>query len=242
MNTPTHNITTQNILPTDHGNLTQPLQSAVFISMLDSKDKVTATGHRWCKLIKKGENSKLAASIAVEIPQSSYYFGEVLASSPAIVSYLQNAMESLESGLIKSRAEAGALSIQYSEISLSNLEAFAASDNIANGIGQISSERITAWFTSELRDVWIVALADKLGISDTATAEEIIKLEQIANQTRDNLAKLSSKKPVSFDIRVKNALNKALDLVSSDDTFAARLQAKLNLSVGGEDMLANLGM
>jgi len=132
--------------------------------------------------------------------------------------------------------------VQYSELTLQALEQVATSENEANGIGQLSEERIKGWFESSLRDMWIVALADKLGISEDASEADVKRLEQIANQTRDNLAKLASRKPVSFDERVRNALNKALSFADAEDTFAPRLVAKLNQAVGADDMLANLGM
>lgn len=224
------------------GTLAQSLQSAVFIKMEDTKGKSVSSGHRWCKLIKKGENSKLAHSLAVEIPMLT---GASLAAAlnyPSISEYLLSSLEQLQAGYIKSRAEIGATGIQYSELSMDKLAEFAAQDNASNGIGQISEERIKHWFDAELRDLWIVALANKLGIAEDATQDDVNRLEQIANQTRDNLAKLSSKKPVTFDARVKNALNAALSCALDEDTFAPRLVAKLNVAVNDNDMLASLGM
>jgi len=241
MNT-TSTINTSAVNINTIGNLTQPLQSSVFIPMVASKDKAVAAGNRWCKLIKKGENSKLAASLAVEVPQMQVSILADAITKPAISEYLLASLEQLQNGYIKSRAEAGALSIQYSELSLVKLEEFAGLENEASGIGQISSERITNWFNAELRDLWIVALSDRLGISESATDADVKRLEQIANQTRDNLAKLASKKPVHFDERVRNALNAALACANEDDSFAQRISAKLNIAVSDDDMLASLGM
>jgi len=234
------NTTNANTVPAD--NLTTVLHSAVAVPIDSVKGKTPAPGNRYCKLIKKGENSKLAESVAVEVPDNSYYFGEIINSHPAIATYLQAAMKALKDGAIKALIVAGAKDVKYSELSLDKLNVFAASENEANGNGHISSDRITAWFDASLRDLWIVALANKLGISDTATDADIKRLEQIANQTRDNLAKLSSKKPVMFDARIKNALNAALSCAAEDDNFALRIAAKLNAAVNDSDMLANLGL
>lgn len=222
------------------GTLAQPLQSAVFIKMDASKGKSVSSGNRWCKLIKKGENSKLPESLAVEVPQFNAKL-ETLQQYPALVDYLQNAMEALVNNLVRSRAEAGAASINYSELSIEKLAEFAAQENAAAGIGHMSEERIKQWFEQDARELLLVALADRLGVSDTATEQDVKRLEQIANQTRDNLAKLSSKKPVQFDERVRNALNWALDVTDTGDTFTGRMRDKLNAKVDAIDLGAALG-
>lgn len=243
MTQPTETVTTVTTVTTvdGAGNLTQPLQSAVFIPMDSSRGKAVAAGNRWCKLIKKGENSKLGQSVAVEVPalrasQLDSYMAQG-AIADAVLEYVQ----SLQDAYIKSRAVAGAASIQYSELTPELLGVFLATSEESGRIGQLSVERITNWFTAEARELLIVALADRLGIADTATPQEVTKLEQLANQTRDNLAKLASKKPVQFDERVKAALLWALEVTDSGDSITPRLVEKLTAKVSDSDMLASLG-
>lgn len=223
----------------NHGNLTQPLQSAVFIPMDDTKKHKLAAGNRWCKLIKKGENSKLGKSLAVEIPALTQAVADSYMQQAGIAAAVHEYLEELQNIYIKSRAIAGAASIQYGELTPENVAAAIAASGEA--LGQLSAERITNWFENDARELLIVALADRLGLSDTATDADVKRLEQIANQTRDNLAKLSSRKPVVFDERVKQALNWALDVTDSGDNLTTRMRDKLNAAVGQEDMLAALG-
>jgi hypothetical protein len=222
------------------GTLATPLQSAAFVPMDSIKGKSLSAGNRWCKLIKKGENSRLPESLAVEVPSFSHSLAS-LEQYPALVDYLQASMDSLINSLVKARAEAGALSINYAELAIEKLAEFAAAENASNGIGHMSEERIKSWFENDARELLLVALADRLGVSETATAQDVTRLEQIANQTRDNLAKLSSKKPVQFDERVKNALNWALDVTDTGDTFTVRMRDKLNAKVDAIDLGAALG-
>lgn len=236
MNSTTNTTNTQ---PADAGNLTTELRSAVFIPMEASKKHKLAAGNRWCKLIKKGENSKLGQSVAIEVPALTAAQAAAMMQNAGIKAAVHAYLEELENIYIKSRAIAGAASIQYSEITPDNIAAAIAESGEA--LGQLSGERITNWFESDARELLIVALADRLGLSDTATEQDIKRLEQIANQTRDNLVKLASRKPVIFDDRVKQALNWALDVTDSGDSLSARLRDKLNVSVGQEDMLAALG-
>jgi len=233
------NITNNNAAAT---NLSLPLQSAVFIPMQDAgKSKKLSAGNRWCKLIKKGDNSKLPESLAVEVPAAlnvaACMSHNVLAE--AVAEYLAT----LQDAQIKAMAIAGSKTVQYSDLTPEALALFVATSEDSGRIGQLSSERITGWFEAEARDLLIVALADRLGISESASDAEVKRLEQIANQTRDNLAKLSSKKPVHFDTRVLAALNWALDVTVAGDTAGMnqRLRDKLNTPTVELDLGSALG-
>ena len=233
-------IINNNSTPND--TLAQPLQSALVVPMDSIKGKTASNGHRFCKLIDKGAHSKLAASVAVEVPAVQIPKPAQLTEYPAIADYLRGALEQLQGACIKSLVISGARTVQYSELSLAHLEQTAACLNEACGIGQLSELGIKQWFDSNARELVIVALADKLGISETANDADIKRLEQIANQLRDNLAKLSGKKPIHFDERVRNALNMALSASDTGDSMTQRLSSKLNAVVSNDDMLLNLGM
>lgn len=223
-------------------NLSVPLQSAIFIPMLEAgKSRKLSSGNRWCKLIKKGDNSKLPESLAVEVPATLNVTAcmqhNVLAE--AVAEYLAT----LQDAQIKAMAIAGTREVKYSELTAEKLAQFVATSEDSGRIGQLSAERIASWFEAEARDNLIVALADRLGISESASDAEVKRLEQIANQTRDNLAKLSSKKPVHFDARVLAALNWALDVTVVGDTAGmnARLRDKLNMPAVELDLGSALG-
>lgn len=223
-------------------NLNPVLNSAAIFPLAQCSDKKLNAGHRFTKLIKKGESSKLPESCAVEVPALSLsVFNEYL-KQPAIQQYLMAATEKLQDAAVKAQIEAGHKVIQYSELSAENIAAYCMSSANEGGIGQLSEERIANWFDSTARDLYMVALADRLGVSDTATEADVKRLEQIANQTRDNLKKLSSKKPVHFDPRVKAALNWALEVtMQDDDVMNSRLVDKLNMEIKQDDLVASLG-
>jgi hypothetical protein len=235
----------------NHGTLAPLLQSAVARPLESIKGKVASAGYRFCRLIAKGENSTLAQSYAVEVPAITTAQMLQAASYPALAAVMIASLEKLQDGICKRELgttagsnaagsnAAGSNVITYSTLSLDELARFAEEDT---NIGQLSEERIASWFESDVREMLIVALAERLGITETATDSEIKRCEQIANQTRDNLKKLSSKKPVMFDERVKAALNWALDsAAASDDTMAARLKSKLNATVDAINLADSLG-
>jgi len=238
METTTNNLSNNNQLPAS--TLAPVLHSAAFVPMDSIKGKSVSSGNRWCKLIKKGENSKLGMSLAVEVPEITGLAD--YSQYPAITAYLIDALHGLQAEAVKQRAIAGDKVLQFSALSVANLEAVAVAINESSGIGQLSEERIKSWFDADARELVLVALADRLGISESATEGDIKRIEQVANQMRDNLAKLSSRKPVQFDERVKKALNMALDASDTGDNMTGRLREKLNQTVGADDMLMNLGL
>lgn len=102
-------------------------------------------------------------------------------------------------------------------------------DEDSDKVGQHSEERqIEIWFETDARKLLLIALADRLNISETATAPDIARLEQIATQTRENFMKLGSPEPIHFDERVKKALNWALDSTESGNSMTEKLRNKLN--------------
>lgn len=235
------NATNTNTIPTD--TLATALASAAFVPMDASSKLPLPEGYRWCKLIKKGENSKLPESLAVTVPVTTSITDYV--AVPAIADYMLDCLHKLQDAAIKAKAEAGAKVVEFSVITPAALAEYLASDASGIRMGQLSSERIVQWFNTSARDAVMVALANRLGLPDDASDADVKRLEQIANQMRDNLAKLASKKPVAFDDRVKSALNYGLDSIiamNADDTMATRLHEKLNATVSNDDLLASLGL
>jgi hypothetical protein len=243
-NTTQHNTTQHNVLPAD--TLAAPLRSALVVPMDSTKGKTASHGHRFAKLIAKGKNTKLTASSAVEVPCFKLPTPNELDSYPALREYLTGAFDGLVNSRTKELIVGGATIVQYSDLALSYLNSHAAALNESNGIGQLSEAGIKTWFDSDAREIVIEALKAKIGISDSLadpiTEADVKRLEQIANQLRDNLAKLSSKKPVHFDERVRKALNMALEVSDIGDSMTARLLDKLNVVVSDDDALLNLGL
>jgi hypothetical protein len=230
LNDAVHTVTAQHSTST----LATPLVSARFILMANSGTAAIDAANRWSKHIRKGKNSKLASSVAVEIPAVNYSM-VALQAYPAIVQYLNGAMQALENEAVRRVAVSSGCKgvFQYSELAIGKLAEVAFSINESSGIGQLSEERITNWFnTSGARDYLLVAIAQRLSIPEECTDADVKKCEQTANQIAGNLAKLASRNPVVFDKRVHDALNWALRVVSeadSEDSFAVRLHEKLNM-------------
>ena len=240
-NTATQN--SQNVTPSSAQEVSKVLHDATFFPIADCSNENLRAGNRYCRLIKRGDNSKLSASVAVELPAlSAAQFGEYIAN-PVIHELVTGYIEKLQDEYIKGRAIAGAAGISYSEVNVANVAEYLASQGDGSGgFGQLSEERIAAWFEQEARELLIVAFADRLGMSQDVSDAEVKKLEQLANQTRDNLKKLASRKPVVFDTRVHKALEWALDVTDAGEVMTAKLRGKLNMpATAQEDLLANLG-
>lgn len=96
-------------------------------------------------------------------------------------------------------------------------------------ISPIAEDEIVAWFDANSRALLLAALADRLGIGETGSPADFLRLEQIADQQRDGLKTiLSSEEPIIIEERVKNALNWALEVTDCGDSMTMRLKEKLS--------------
>lgn len=221
--------------------ISQVLQCATFFAMDKADNSKLHAGNRYCKLIKKGENSKLPQSLAIEVPMlTDAAMNDWLANATIRASVLAH-IEGLRDSWLKEQASNGNMTVQYADITVDAVAAHVLASARSGGLGQLSEASIAQYFEDNMREMLIVAFADRLGMSDTVSDAEVRKLEQLCNSTRDNLKKLASKKPVAFDERVRRALEWALDTTNTGDTMHTRLVAKLNNQVSEDDMLAVLG-
>lgn len=215
---------------------------ASFFPMAKAEADKLHAGNRYCKLIKKGENSLLPESLAIEVPElTDAELAEYLANPTVRLSVL-GYVESLRDSWLKAQASVGVKTVQYSSINVANVASHLNASVKAAGLGQLSEASISSYFEDNMRDMLIVAFADRLGLGDNATDAQVKKLEQLCNQTRDNLKKLASRKQVVFDEKIRKALEWALSSTDAGDSMHVRLQQKLAVNtVTEEDVLSSLG-
>ena len=214
----------------DAGTLAPSLGSAVSFQLADIKSRKPSTGHYFARFVAMGINKTLAESLAVELPLLGISSINEALKHESLVAVLQEALQRVAEAKVRKQLQEGSSLIQYSDLTVAQLATFAVENNV--GIGQLSEDAIATWFTDSMLDMLLVALADKIGVSENATPGDLVKLEQIAEHAKGSFKKLASKKPVVFNDRDKAALNWMLDTAPmDDDTFAARLRGKLNAPV-----------
>lgn len=208
--------------------MTQTLESKGVVKALASfdADKIEE-GYRLVRIIAKKDSkgnyaNGFSESKGVEVQKNLNL--EAAMKFPSIQDYLQSRLEDLQDSVIGEQVRNGASQIYDSKIGYEAMVEYL--ERTDETIGKLSKEKIEAWFKSELVDTLTLALAEKLGVSETSTEEDHAKLERMLNAYAANF-KLFSAKEVLFDPVKVSKLEEALKL-ASESPMTVRMRAKLN--------------
>lgn len=241
------NVTANQTQPnaTPAGTLAPVLSSAAFAPLDGYNHDGCSAGHTVQVMKKRGENSRLKQSLAVEVPEfTAAHVAEAVAKHPVLVAEFINTLYAAQRELLIDMAARGVAVVQYADITLDKV---AASIVPTVRAVKLSKDSIVNWYNSEAAEVMAVAIAERLGVADSLDAADMTRIQQVSNQVRDNLAKLAAPN-AQFDERVRKSLQWAIDSVIAsgmDDTgMADRLNSRLNpaVTVATVDLADMLGM
>jgi len=140
--------------------------------------------------------------------------------APYVAAYFQG----VEDEIIKKHHKEGGKGFSPAFLSLAKI--LEHLDNAGQG-DRLNKEKIEAWFGSEMQLPLAAAFADKLGMSDTPTPEELAKLEQITGVYKAKFASLASGK-TAYRKEEAESLQKALEVTSAlDGALGARFYGRL---------------
>jgi hypothetical protein len=152
---------------------------------------------------------------------------------PHVVSYL----ETVQDAMVKNVHGTGATEAEETSFSISNillhLEESATS-------GKLTKEAAEGWFDSEVADNLTVLFADKLGVSDDPTEEEVEKLTQICKVYRTKIAALVGPKTF-YTPDEAESLKKSINLTEANSTvigsrFIKRLDQMIEAPKKAEEL------
>lgn len=150
---------------------------------------------------------------------------------PAIRSFL----ESQQDAIVRKLVDSGASVVQDSDISMAAIASFAEEENTG---ARLTKESIGAWFDTGIADTLRVAFADRLGLSNTPTADEMFRVETAVATYKDKFAAMAGGK-TSYIPEVAEKLAKALEFAADDDEIAVKFRTRLEKmkTVAAVDML-----
>lgn len=196
------------------------------IEKFDSATSKALTGQRLAKVTYKQTTTMTRKGIVARqsacasIPPVAMPSSEQIAQMKA---HILAMLEDAQNGILAARYEAGATSISDEELTIAaciaQLDAEAAGD-------RLSKEAVVAWFNESLQDVLTVALADKLGVSDTPSEAEAVKLSQMITIYRDSFAGLAGGK-TKYSPEKATKLLKVLEFADDSDRLADKFSARL---------------
>lgn len=245
-------IVTKAIVTND--NLSNPLASCAVIAIAEATAAKLPSNQRFSrhKAVSRAsadgtvKPSKLAASCAVSLPILTSADIASFSNNATIAEYIRSSLESLQDKVVRSQLEAGSKVIAFDSVTAAKCEDWLLTSSESNGIGQLSAERIAAWFDSSegnARDSVRIWAMLRLNLGDDVTSDEAAKVEQICNSARDTMKELAKKTAPSFSPKVESNLRAMFAQIAADapeDTFVGRLVAKLDVPKVAADNLMEL--
>lgn len=97
----------------------------------------------------------------------------------------------------------------------------------SNESGRLTKEVVSKWFDETVSESLMLALAEKLGVSETPSNEESMKIEAIVSGFREKVSALAGGK-TSYEPKLCESLKKCIALAPADDMLAGRFIVRLD--------------
>lgn len=147
---------------------------------------------------------------------------ELQALYPHITSMVQKAQDEIIRAKLLENGEG--YKVLDSDINMQSVILYLAEESKGN---RLSKEYIAGWFADNVAELLTVALADKLGISDTPSEAESKKLQATVNMYCDKLQGLAGSK-TAYTPEVADKLLRALEIAApADDKLTMQFVSKL---------------
>lgn len=195
------------------------------VSNFDAKKSQPLTGQRLAKIIFKNTEKVKAPmpSKCVSVPfLTSEQVDEVI---PAIKAHIVSMLEGAQNELIRAKLLEFGEGTEIADSDISLAACISYLDEAAKG-NRLSKDSIAAWFAGNVAELLAVAIADKLGISDTPTAGEVEKLEKIISDYSAKFQALAGSKTM-YSPDVAQKLVRALEVTGCNDPLAQQFTVKL---------------
>lgn len=150
---------------------------------------------------------------------------EVSTNLPALLPHIKAMLYKAQDAIIREKLDSGNVtSIAISDVNMSAICEYL--DN-SNESGRLTKESVASWFDGSIAELLTVAIADKLGVSDTPTANEEKQINSLVSGFREKVAALAGGK-TSYEPKLCESIKKCLALAPADDVLAARFTTRLD--------------
>lgn len=132
-------------------------------------------------------------------------------------------LDETQDKIVREAISEGKTEVTTESVSIEACISFLNSEATGN---RLTKEFLETWFSNEVEEVLTVAVADKMGIGDGATEQQIQQVEKTVGVYKKLIAGLSGSKSF-YNKEVRESVKKALNLVPND-SLSVRLIEKLD--------------
>ena len=176
---------------------------------------------------------------AVSIPKLSNE--EISIKMPVLLPLVVEYLETVQDKIFKQLLDANGVCGVVNEIADSSIGLDAVIEFLSDSSGgeRLTKESICNWYSSNLEGQLMVALASKLGISETCTDAESKRIELISNEYKAKFAAMAGGK-TSYNEKLATSLKNALTFASPDDSLAIKFNVKLDKMIADSQVKIDL--
>lgn len=203
--------------------------SASSVLKYDPKSSKPFTGQRLSKVTFKTVTDKSSElfgvkreskCVSLEPVSVSDVIENVVVLAPAVVEFLHGVQDKI----VRERVEAGASSISMQEVSIAACVEWLETQDES---GRLTKESVGVWFATEIEESLAMLLAERLGVSETPTAEQSAQVLKVVGSFKDKVSALAGGK-TAYEPTLCESLKKVLALAPAGDVLASRFTARLD--------------
>lgn len=189
----------------------------------DAKKSVAYTGQRLSKVTYKTDKEsgikKDSKCVSLPLVTSNDVQDSIHIIMPAIISYLQDCQDKI----VRSKVDTGATDIFDTDINMSAIAEFMAEESTG---GRLTKEYVSEWFKNTIEDNLMLALADKLGVGETPSQQQVDHINAAIGIYKDKISGLAGGK-TSYPAEIADKLLKALSFAPDGDEIAGKFVVRL---------------
>lgn len=167
-------------------------------------------------------------SVCVSLPTIKK--SEIVENLDTLIPMIRAHLESVQDKMIKEKLESkegqeGKVTMVLdSEINIAAMIAWNTPEASTN---RLTKEVVAAWFTENVEESLMLALADKLGVGEVPTDAESMQIEKITNEFKNKVSGLAGGK-TSYAPEIARAVRKCVELAPAGDELTSKLIARLD--------------
>lgn len=155
----------------------------------------------------------------------------------ALLPHVKAMLYKAQDAIIREKLDSGnVISIATEEVSLESIVEYL--DN-SNESGRLTKESVASWFDESIADNLMLALAEKLGVSEVPTDAESKQIESIVTGFKDKISALAGGK-TSYEPKMCESLKKCLSLAPSEDILAGKFMVRLDKMIADNSASVSL--
>lgn len=158
--------------------------------------------------------------------------GNITVLVPHVIEFLQGVQDKI----VREKIDAGSLHIANEDINIAAMVEWLDNNNES---GRLTKETVAKWFSENIEENLMLALAEKLGVGDVPTDSQSKQIELVVGQFKDKVSGLAGGKTM-YEPKLCESIKKCLDLAPAGDILASRFNARLDKMISNSKTEVNL--